>query len=198
MRERVESAGHLGGHPRRDAGLATGGWGALWMAAGVAGPAAAGLLLSAVANRLSLLGCGVAAALLAAVWLSRVRGERAGAIGRRALAAAGAAALALGAIATSEAEALTLGSVAVLGGTGLEWIPRALLIAGGALLACAAAWAISIRRPDRRDPPGTQRRAEGEFEDEVEDEGEAKHGVEDLAEEESEAESATEAERELG
>lgn len=168
MRERVETAVHLGGRPRRGAGLAAGGWAPLWMAAGVAGPAAAGLLLSAVANRLSLLGCGLAVALLAAVWLSRVRAARTGAIARRALAVAGVAALALGAIATSEAEALTLGSAAVLGGTGLEWIPRGLLIAGGTLLAWAAAWAISIRRPARRDPPGARRRAEGEVEDDVE------------------------------
>lgn len=124
-----------------------------WAAFGVALPAAAGLLLSALANRLSFLACGVGLAGLAAAWLLRALRADGSALAVRALTAGGVAAVALGGLAIAETEALTLGSAAVLGGAGFPWAPRALLIVGAALLAGAAARGLALRsarRPDER------------------------------------------------
>ncbi|HVS64464.1 MAG TPA: hypothetical protein VMT85_13285 [Thermoanaerobaculia bacterium] len=161
MGDRVESPGG-GGAAASGPGVESAVWAPWWLAFGVALPAAAGLLLSALANRLSFLACGVAVAGLAAAWLLRALRAGRGALALRALTAGGVAAVALGGLAIAEIEALTLGSAAVLGGAGVNWAPRALLITGAAQLAVSAAWLVAVRRSRRP----VERRLETETETE--------------------------------
>ncbi|HVS16110.1 MAG TPA: hypothetical protein VMV46_19505 [Thermoanaerobaculia bacterium] len=121
-----------------------GGGGAAWAVCAIALPAVAGLLLSALADRLSFLAAGVVLAAAAAGWVSPAIARRARGLAARALLGAGIASLVLGALARLEAEALALGSAAVLGGAGLPRLPTALLIIG--LAGVATAGAIHVRR----------------------------------------------------
>jgi hypothetical protein len=132
-------------------GLPPGAAVALWVVCAVALPAAAGLLLSALANRLSFAGVGILMATGSAVWLSRAIARRDGDLPVRALVGAGTASIAFGALARLEAEALRLGSAAVLGGAGLPWLAEVLFLAGLVVVVAAALVLFRRRRARARE-----------------------------------------------